>query len=132
MLVLVWMNKEDKYNSLNLRYAFSVVVAVLVIISLVRMIWDNLEGLRRVKNLRNETQSLQEQNAQLKKEIEERKSLEYVEEEARRKIGMVKEGEKVFIYPDQGQVDSEENGPDYIEGELCYWREWLNAFGFSW
>lgn len=122
---------KDKHRQrFNWKKIFSVVVAVLLVISLARMIWDNLEGLRRVKNLRGEIQVLEERNERLRKKIEERKSLTYVEEQARRELGMVKEGERVFIYPDREQESVEEESQGYLEGELCYWREWLNAFGF--
>lgn len=121
--------KEKKRKNVDLKYIFSVVFAVMVIISLVRMIWGNLEGLRRVKDLRSETQTLQERNEQLETEIEERGSLEYVEEQARRKIGMVKEGERVLIYPEKKGNSGVENEEIYMEGDLCYWCEWLNVFG---
>ncbi len=125
------IRKENKEKKWDLKYLLSAVVAMLVAISLARMIWDNLESLRRVKNLRREAEILEHRNQELESALEERESLEYVEEQARGKIGMVKEGEKVFIYPDEDK-DTEEGAvsADYIEGNLCYWCEWLNAFGF--
>ena len=124
------MIRDEKSKNLDLKYFFSVVISILIIISLTRMIWDNLEGLRRVKTLRSDTQLLEEENTKLKEKIEERQSLDYVEEEARRKIGMVKEGEKVLIYPDDPQENESTQEVTYMEGNLCYWCEWLNAFGF--
>ncbi len=125
---MVRNEKSEKF--LDLKYIFSTVVAFLIVVSLARMIWDNLESLRRVKNLRSEAELMEAHNQQLKSELEERKSLEYVEEQARQKIGMVKEGEKVLIYPNEKQDAGQMAGAEYIEGDLCYWCEWLNAFGF--
>ncbi|MEA2020618.1 MAG: septum formation initiator family protein [Patescibacteria group bacterium] len=100
-----------------------------LMVSLVRAIWDNLESLRRVRSLQKETAFLEEQDRQLYSEIEEKQSLEYVEEQARRSLGMVKEGERVFIYPDSEQ---EEEVPEDRRGTggLKFWREWLHVFGW--
>ncbi len=113
----------------RLRDLFIIILLLVVIVSLSRMIWSNLEGLRRVRELRRSTALLEEQNRELRSEVERKQDLGYVEEQARRLLGMVKEGERVFIYPSsEGDYTQSSSVEDY--GDLKNWQEWLHAFGW--
>ncbi len=123
------MTRRKTNSKVRLKHLLIVIFLLVLVVSLIRAIWGNLEGLRRVHGLRKEIAFLEERNRELHSEVEKKQSLEYVEEQARRSLGMVKEGEKVFIYPESEQ---EENILAENEGNsnLNFWREWLHVFGW--
>jgi len=115
---------------LNIKKGLISLFLILVSLSLVRSISKNLQRFRRVKTLRQETAELKEENEELKNKLETRSDLGYVEEQARKILGMVKEGEKVYIFPDSNKEESALVTGDSPEVDIYYWREWARAFGF--
>ena len=110
---------------------FFVVSLVLVFSSLGRRVWKNLEGARRVSTLRESVSYLEGENKRLEGALSERAGLEFVEKEAREKLGMVKEGEKLVVLPDENEPGMEEGGTVLDSArEIQYWREWVRVFGW--
>ena len=116
------------WGNLSVGRGLALLLGSLILISLGRSIWRDLEGARRVGELEEITSQLAEENEALAGELQRRQSLEFVEEEARR-LGMVREGEKVLILPGGGGVD-EVGGEDSVAESVVHWREWLRVFGF--
>jgi len=54
---------------------------------------------KRLIGAKRELEVLQQQKEELRKELEYRKSAEFIEEEARNKLNMVKPGEEVYLRP---------------------------------
>ena len=54
---------------------------------------------KRLIDAKKELEALQKQKTDLDKELEYRKSAEFIEQEARNKLNMVKEGEEVYLKP---------------------------------
>lgn len=105
-------------------------LSILVAISLGRRVWKNLEGMRRVSFLKNDISYLVIENERLKENLSERMSLEFVEKEAREKLGMVKEGEKVVILSEEDGGGEEERAVLGFSRKVSYWREWAGVFGW--
>ena len=110
----------------NLLLIGAVVLALLVIVNSVK----RLSGLRNTSQKVGETEQrlevLRRENESLKKELEYKKSDQFVEGEIRDKLGMVKSGEALVILPnkngEQSTVNSEQSTqiPNYIK--------WWNLF----
>jgi len=81
---------------------------------------------RIVEVKKNELEVFEKINLDLKKELEEVKSLRYVEEVAREKLGMAKEGEKVVILPIN--TNSTNNPISTNEEIKPNWRKWWGLF----
>ena len=111
------------------RNFFLISCGVLVVFSLGRRVWKNLEGVRRIAALKKEISCLIEENKRLKRELERRESLEFVEREAREKLGMVREGEKMVVLP---RGEGKEGGAPAFgpSRKVSYWREWARVFGW--
>jgi len=122
------MRAADIWGRLSVGRVLVLLLGSLALISLGRSIWGDLEGARRVGKLEEITSQLAEENKTLERELQRRQSLEFVEEEARR-LGMVKEGERVLILPGDGGVDEGHEQDDIAESVL-HWREWVRVFGF--
>ena len=108
---------------------FLVVALALAVFSLGRRIWKNLEGARRVSTLKDDVRYLEGENKRLKDALSERTGLEFVEKEAREKLGMVKKGEKLVVLPNQESGGEEIAVADTLRG-LPHWQEWLGVFGW--
>lgn len=101
----------------------------LVALSLGRRVWKNLESARRIEGLGRELEAAKEKNKRLKAEFAEKEGLEFVEKEAREKLGMVREGEKVLILPKKEEEKEEASALGYSR-KIPYWREWVGVFGW--
>lgn len=108
---------------------FLALILVLSALSLGRKIWKNLEGARRIESLRKELEVAKEKNRRLGEELSEKESLEFVEKEAREKLGMVREGEKVLILPKKDER-GKETATFGSSRETSHFREWGRVFGF--
>ena len=122
------MRAGDIWGNLPVGKGLALLLVGLTLVSLGRSIWRDLEGARRVGELEEMTSQLAEEHETLVGELQRRQSLEFVEEEARR-LGMVREGEKVLILPGGGGVDGGREEANVAESVL-HWREWLRVFGF--
>ena len=107
-------------------------VILVLLISIVRNV-SRIANLN--KNIQEEEQSLvslRKKNDELKKKVEEVKSDEFIEKQARDKLGLAKEGETVVVLPDGESLkklaplnnDESETLPD------PNWKKWEGLFGF--
>lgn len=108
---------------------FLALILFLSALSFGRKIWKNLERARRIGNLREEFEAAKEKNRKLEEALEEVGSLEFVEKEAREKLGMVRVGEKVLILPKK-EGEKEETVVLGSSRKISYFREWVRVFGF--
>ena len=107
------------------------VVGVYFIVALWRNLGDfsGLDG--RVSEVEDEVSELRRENEELKRLSEKTTSDEFVEQEIRDKLGLVKPGEKVVILPgeyiDDGGGFVESSEPSEVK-ELENWKKWWNLF----
>lgn len=103
-------------------------VSVVMVINLSRSIWD-LWRRRDVLGERQEVlRRVEEENRRLQSELEYAQSPEFIEQEARNRLGLGREGETVVLLPksqipnpnDQTRGEKEENLPN--------WKRWWRLF----
>lgn len=108
-----------------------VVVGALVLSGvLLRGIWAVSSVRDRVDSARQEVEKLEARRIELKRRVEEASSGAFVEEVARDKLGLAKEGETVVVLPDEEflktlspSLDAEEAEP-----EKPNWQKWIEKF----
>lgn len=105
-----------------------IVVSAMLVVNLSRSIWD----LWRRRDILGERQAvlkrLEAEQARLQKEYEYAQSPEFIEQEARNRLGLAREGETVVLLPksqipnpnDQTKEEKEENVPN--------WKKWWRLF----
>ncbi len=106
-----------------------IAVSAVLIVNLSRSIWD----LWRRRDIVGERQAvrkrLEVENKRLQSELEQAQSPEFIEQEARNRLGLGREGEEVVILPKQ--QDSRPRTQDV--GEKTYenlpnWKKWWRLF----
>lgn len=105
-------------------------VIVIILIVLVLVLKNRFTALISAFNRTNILSSLQEElerkkqdNEYLKQKLFIAKTDEFVEEEARTKLGMIKEGEKIV-----GDRKIEPKKPEVEKPELANWKKWQDLF----
>lgn len=94
-----------------------VVITVIVIIALIVAFnfYQNMMKLNQIENridkIETEIAKAEAKNKELEQQIENSNSYEYIEEVARKKLGLIKPGEQVFI-PVEEDKDKEEVNSD--------------------
>lgn len=81
----------------QVKYIVISLLFVLATVNFTRTTLNIIQSSKRLDNLKEEVSSLEEQKASKEAELEYKKSAEFVEEEARNKLSLVKEGEEVFV-----------------------------------
>lgn len=85
------------------------------------------EGLSRVVLLEAEVKGLEAENRRLEEEKAQRETDNFLEKEARDKLKMVKEGERLVVLPETLPVLGAETGAT-PRAVLPVWRQWLELF----
>ncbi|MFW6001477.1 MAG: FtsB family cell division protein [Halanaerobium sp.] len=91
-----------------------VVITIIIIIALIAAFnfYQNMVKLNQIENEVEEIESqiarAEAENEELKEQIDNTSSDEYIEEIAREKLGLVKPGEKMFIPVEEEAEESEE------------------------
>lgn len=105
---------------LNMAVAFA---GVLLVLNLARSIIALSKKGELVKQAEEKLAQERLENDELKRELSEVQSPDYIEKEAREKLNLGKEGEIVIILPSIPP----EPGEKLIE-ELPNWKKWLNLY----
>ncbi|MBI2011254.1 septum formation initiator family protein [Candidatus Daviesbacteria bacterium] len=103
---------------------------ILVIISLGRQIIGALQAGDRLDTTTERLVRLQQENRLLKEKLKDTQRLDFIEEQARDKLGLAKENEVIVIIPESEvkKVLSLNKGKEEIK--LSNWQGWLKLFGF--
>lgn len=106
---------------------FLAIAGIALIVNLAKDTLRLLRSSQQLKTAEQEVERLEKETLSLIEKKEYYQSDEFVEEEARNKLSMVKEGEVVVILPPNvkeilGEVEAK------IKEPLPYWRQWLNLF----
>jgi cell division protein FtsB len=99
----------------------------IILYSFIRQIYDALEVGKRVDLEIEDLGKLQKQNLELKKKLAQMETVGFLEQQARDKLNMAREGETVFIIPQEvlDQVLKVEKVEKVVEPN---WKGWLRLF----
>ena len=106
---------------------FLLILGLYLIVSLSRNIFSLIKKGEEIKEESLKVEKLKAENAKLKEQLEYTTSSEFIEKEARDKLGLAKEGEQVVILPENVEklvLSSEEEK----EEELPNWKKWYRLF----
>lgn len=109
----------------------SVIIGIIIIIFLYNLVNQIVSTLRSGDRLSEATQKLHEleiENKKLKKRLEEVKTNEFLEREARNKLGLTEEDETLIIIPDQKIEEILNPKKEDAETRLPNWQGWLRVF----
>lgn len=106
------------------------ILAIILIISLIRSISKILGSNQKITDAQTKVEELQKENTDLTKELQTVKSTQFIEEEARDKLGLAKHGEIVVVLPDDNSLRA--LAPKIPEEKaslpISNWQKWLNLF----
>ncbi len=101
-----------------------IIISLITIQNLVRSIYNLWNKQDLVVKAKKDLDREKQENQQLKTELSYVKSQEFIEEEARNKLFMVKPGESGVIVP-QDLIKKKEVKKEI---ELSNWQQWINLF----
>jgi cell division protein DivIC len=104
------------------------VVALIITYNLIGQIFQTLKSGERLKTATDTLITLENRNKQLKEQLKEAKSKEYIEREARDKLGLVREGETMVVIPDEKLNSVLGISKTESQPRLPNWQGWLNLF----
>lgn len=105
-------------------YIIVVVVCLLIINGLIRSIYDLWKKQDLVVSAKDELNKEKQKNQELKAQLVYVQSDEFIEEEARNKLFMVKPGESDVIVPEELLQKKEEKKVVIVPN----WQQWVNLF----
>lgn len=105
-------------------YVLVVIVCILIINGLIQSIYDLWKKQDLVGSAREELVREKQKNQELKAQLVYVQSKEFVEEEARNKLFMVKPGEAGVIVPEELIKKKEEEKAIVVPN----WQQWINLF----
>lgn len=105
-----------------------IIAGVFVIVNLTRSINELLHAGDRIKEIEYQVNQLKQRNNQLKKQLAEVQSPQYLEKIARDKLGLAKEGETVVILPQNSSIESRQTSSAEVEKNLPNWQKWRRLF----
>lgn len=105
------------------------IVGVLLIYGLSRNILRLLQAEKKVGQAQEELKRLELEQEELVQKKEYFESEEFIEQQARNKLNMAKEGEAVVILPPEGGRILDRGGEKDL-AERSNWQSWLQVFGW--
>ena len=103
---------------------FGLSLAILLIVSNSRIQQRRKELISQIEILKKEIQQLEERNVQLKSSISQSLTQDFLEKEARERLGLKKPGEEVVVIK---KIQSEEEAKE-LEEEKTLWQKFLEFF----
>jgi len=111
-----------------------IIAGLLLTVNLSRSIYQLWKRQDVVKEAKERLEKTEAENAELREEYRRVRRKEYIEETAREKLGLGREGEVVVVLPkdkkkEDSEADSQEN--EEREGEEApVWKQWINFYSF--
>ncbi len=112
----------------NWRLIIVILVVLILSYNILAQTFNTLKSESRLAEATNELNRLQRQNQELKKRLTEVKSPEFIEQQARDKLGLAKSGETVVIIPDKEIEKVLGVNTEVEEVKLPNWQGWLRLF----
>lgn len=104
------------------------VVSFLLVVSLSRSIMSLWGKYDIVRERQQELDREKDRNAKLKAEFREVQRLEFIEREAREKLGMVKEGEAIVLMPNDKLQMTNGEKEEKVQEVIPKWKQWWKLF----
>jgi cell division protein FtsB len=112
-----------------MRKMISIVLVVILFVSgsvLTKNIWDSYKKIERLGETEKKEHALKKETEELREELEYRNSKDFIEKEARNKLGLSKKGEAIYVIEGESS-DGDDLQQDKKEN-LANWRLWLEVF----
>lgn len=106
-------------------YILIIIISVYIINNLIRSIYNLWQKQDLVTQAREELQREKNTNAKLKDQLVQVKRPEFIEEEARNKLFMVRRGESIVLVP---SVSTHPERPSVKKKQKHHWEEWIEFF----
>lgn len=108
--------------------SIAAIFAGISVISAVRSGFSGKTADTRLLELKRDVYRLENENLALQREYVYRQSPEFVEREARDKLRMIKDGERILLIAKEGDVLGLEATESADIKETAIWRQWFNKF----
>ncbi|MFH0937492.1 MAG: septum formation initiator family protein [Candidatus Daviesbacteria bacterium] len=105
-----------------------IIVLIIIFYSLGRQIYDSLQISKRVEQETEELVNLQQKNLELKKKLAEVQTFQFIEQQARDKLNLAREGETVVIIPQKSLEKILGAQKEKIIEVLPNWMGWIKLF----
>ena len=132
--VCLFINTFDKMSR-SMLYSFFIFILALLLIGIVaafgREGYGNYQLNKEISGLKKEIESLKKNNEELSGLVDYYNSEKSLEGEARLKLNLVKEGEKLVIISPKGQADLENRSEDIQENKISNFKKWLEYLGLD-
>lgn len=109
----------------NFFYSLVIIFLFSLIVNFSRQIYVTWKAGRKLVDLETEILELEEKNRELRAKLEKVQGKDFIEEEAREKLGMTREGEKVIILP---TIVPPNFLADTEDRPISNWRRWWKLF----
>ena len=109
----------------NFFYSLVIIFLFSLIVNFSRQIYVTWKAGRKLVDLETEILELEEKNRELRAKLEKVQGKDFIEEEAREKLGMTREGEKVIILPTIIPPNPSANAESRLTSN---WRRWWKLF----
>lgn len=113
-----------KVKKNKLLYWILVGVMGVFMVRLSGSVWRLWKAGERIKQAEADVRKQEAENQDLKKRLAEVQSPEFVEKEAREKLGLGKEGETIVVMPDNANPKSQISNPN----NEANWRRWWKVY----
>lgn len=102
-------------------------LGLFLVFHLSRSLWGMYHRTDRVGELKNEIQKLREEKSRLEEEKAFRQTAEFIEQEARNKLQMTKEGERIVVLPQKDtEPTAEKRGTTTpAPAQKPNWQKWV-------
>ncbi len=108
-------------------YLGIIIVGLILSFSLIRNLYNSYQNYQILASAQSKLTKLQQENAQIKTDLTQVNDPNYIEKEARERLGLVKPGEVVVILPSPGQTEATEAATP-VNLPRPVWRQWLGLF----
>lgn len=105
-----------------------ILVSIVIAYNLLTQIFNALKSEERLSDATQSLYNLEVKNKQLKQKLEKISSNEFIEEQARNKLGLGKKGETVVIIPDERLNQILGASESAQEKRLPNWLGWFRLF----
>jgi cell division protein FtsB len=105
-------------------YFITIILCIVIINGLIRSIYDLWNKQDLVVKAKEDLNEQKQENQELKAQLSYVQSTNFIEEEARNKLFMVKPGEAGVIVPEELIKKKEEKITIYVPN----WQQWVNLF----
>ena len=116
-------------NSARFKYILLSILFVIATVNFTKTTLQILDSSKRLDVIKTEVSDLEIKKTRLTNDLEYKKSDEYIEDSARNQLGLIKPGEKLFIFP--SVLGSSQNSSDSIKnpeaGERSNVQLWLDV-----